>query len=138
MFGLPSVTLWLIAALVVGNVLTLAGWVTTAERYDRFKAETAAAGAVQEALVSRAEAQQERITSDVSNAWNDALQRVRADYARRLRDAGSGQVPGISRPPASIDAVPTDALALAGQCAETTLMLESLQAWITRQKEVAP
>lgn len=33
--------------------------------------------------------------------------------------------------------IPADALPIAEQCAETTLMLESLQSWVTEQKEAA-
>lgn len=136
MLGLNPAVLYLIVGLAFANLVTLAGWVITDQRFDAFKAEAAAEGARQAAVVAHVEKQQERITHDVSNIWADALGRERALWAGRLRNAGRSQVPGVSRPPAGIDGIPADALAIAADCAETTLMLESLQQWIIRQKDV--
>lgn len=90
--------------------------------------------AAQEAAATLKE--QKQITEDTTNAWKAALDSTRDDWAKRLRLAKVQPMPGISGPTGGVDALPADSLALAAQCAETTLNLRDLQDWVKRQRKL--
>jgi hypothetical protein len=127
----------LVAALIVGNIGFLAAWRVTANAYESFRTEVSLRAKVQEEHVKSVVKEQERVTDETVKGWSAAMDVVRADYAKRLRNAGSGQMPGISKPPRSIDAIPADALPIAAECAETTLTLVTLQGWVRNQEKAS-
>lgn len=127
---MPQLSLYAIAALIVTNLLTCGLWYVASSELDMLKLRGQVAQEHADGVVRT----QKQITEDTAHAWNANLVALRADYERRLRHARAGQMPGLSQPPARIDAIPADALPLAGQCAETTLQLVQLQGWISRQE----
>ena len=120
----------LIGALITGNVLFYNLWQSEEASFDHFKD---AAEAQVEANIERTKvraAAQHQITEDTRHGYEEALAYLRAYYDRLVRGQPGGSdhaVPGIRATPAGIDEIPADALPLAGQCAETTLMVLKLQ-----------
>ena len=123
---------YIIAALVVTNLLTCFMW----ERADHQVDVLTLQGEIATKEAERVIAAQEQITEDTTHAWKSALDVTRADYVKRLRRANAQPMPGISAGTARIDDLPTDALPLAAECAETTLMLIQLQGWVKKQGSV--
>ncbi|OHD24089.1 MAG: hypothetical protein A2Y38_14730 [Spirochaetes bacterium GWB1_59_5] len=123
---------YLIAALLVTNLVTGVLWRFAAHEVDKLEL-MAEVSAAENARVVK---EQEQITEDVRNGWKAALDVTRADWSRRLRNANVQPMPGISGPAGGVDGLPADALALGSQCAETTLMLRDLQTWAKRQGKV--
>lgn len=151
MFGLNPIPLYAIIFLIFSNLLTGAGWWVASMRADheQKRAEIAEQKLKLFADQVRAEgAKAERKTADLIAAaktismkkdaeYAKSLDRLRADYQRMRKQyagSGSGAMPAIPEGPRSLEEVSPDALPLAEQCAETTLMLESLQEWVTEQE----
>lgn len=126
------VTWYTIAALVLTNLVTGALWRFSANDVEKMKIQ----GKIAAQEAKRVIAEQERITDETVTGWKAALDVTRADYLKRLRIANVQPMPGISQGSARVDDLPTDALPLAAECAETTLMLENLQAWVKKQERV--
>lgn len=152
MFGLNPVALYLIAGLLFTNVLTGVAWqiqkhATQAEKervvacqakYDTFKGQVETLGKQQEKKVAEVIATAKTITKDTETRYETRLAGMRADYDRLRKQyarSGGGSVPTFPVAAARVDEIPADCLPLAEQAAETTLMLESLQSWVTEQKE---
>lgn len=152
MFGLNPVSLYLIAGLLFTNVLTGVAWqiqkhATQAEKervvacqtkFDTFKGQVETLGKQQEKKVAEVIAAAKTITKDTETRYETRLAAMRADYDRMRKqyaNSGSGSVSAFPVAAARVDEVPADCLSLAEQAAETTLMLESLQSWVTEQKE---
>ncbi len=95
-----------------------------------FKAQVVAAGEIQRAKNAQIKAQQDQTTKDIGDAYSANIVALRAYYGRLLHRPRSGGMPAVPEAPISIDAVPADALPLAGQCAETTQQLIDLQGWV--------
>lgn len=129
---LQPFTLYVCAALLVTNLVTGALWRSAAHTVDlmELRAEVA------EEKTKQVIKDQKQITEDTTNGWKAALDTTRTDFARRLRNANIQPMPGISGPAGGVDGLPADALALAAQCAETTLNYENLQRWVQRQREL--
>lgn len=123
-------TWYAIAALVATNLLTGYLWRMDAHELRLIELRGEIAQKDNELHLER----QRQITEDTTNGWKAALDTTRADYDRRLRLAGRSPMPGISGPAGGVDGLPTDSLALAAQCAETTLNYESLQRWVDKQR----
>lgn len=123
---------YVIAALVLTNALSCFMWERASHKLSvvELRSEIAA----QEAAATLKE--QKQITEDTTNAWKAALDSTRDDWAKRLRLANVQPMPGISGPAGGVDALPADSLALAAQCAETTLTLRDLQDWVKRQSRL--
>jgi hypothetical protein len=126
------VTWYAIAALVISNLVTAAMWRSAAHDMQLVEARSEVAAEISKRVI----AEQKQITEDTTNAWKSALDVTRADWAKRLRLANVQPMPGISGPAGGADGLPADALAIAAQCAETTLMLRSLQDWAEKQGRV--
>lgn len=126
------VTWYAIAALVVTNLITGTLWRFAAGDVEKMQIM----GKVAEQEAKRVIAEQERITDETVTGWKAALDVTRADYLKRLRVANVQPMPGVSTGSARVDDLPTDALPLAAECAETTLMLENLQDWVKKQERV--
>lgn len=131
---IPTVppTWYAIAALVVTNAFSLAMWRSSVHDMQLVEARSEVAAEVSKRVIK----EQKQITEDTTNAWKAALDVTSNDWARRLRNANVHPMPGISGPAGGIDGLPTDALAIAAQCAETTEQLTALQGWIKKQQLV--
>jgi len=126
------ITWYAIAALVVSNLVT--GWLWQSASHELELIDLRGQLAAKD--TERKIKEQQQITEDTKNGWSAALDVVRSDYSRRLRNAGAPAMPGLSQPANGVDGIPANALALAGDCAETTLMLVKLQEWASKQGAV--
>lgn len=76
----------------------------------------------------------EQVTKEVSHEYETRLSTLRSDYQRLRQQAnrgsGSSAVSTLPASPRAIDEISPNALPVAEQCAETTLMLVELQDWI--------
>lgn len=125
-------TWYAIAALVAANLFTGYMWQQAAHALEvvELRSELAAKDA------ERVLGAQIQITEDTKNGWKAALDVTNDSWAKRLRLANVQPMPGISGPTGGVDGIPTDSLALAARCAETTLQLKTLQNWVHRQGSV--
>lgn len=128
----------LIAALLLACALLYSDLRVTESEFTAYRADVEAKGAKQEAKVAVIEAQQDVITERSNADFKDHRRDVHDFYRRRVLPSGSNSkpMPGISRAPERIDEVPSDALPLAEQCAETTFQLIDLQKWIGEVRAV--
>lgn len=130
----PIPTLWYaMAVLLVSNAITGVLWRSTAHDLAILELKGEVAAEQAKAAVK----EQKQITEDTTNGWKAALDSSRTDWAQRLRLAGVRAVPPVSGPPGGVDGLAPDALALAPQCAETTLAYEKLQAWAKMQRDAS-
>ena len=125
-------TWYAIAALVVANLFTGYMWQQDAHELKLIELRSELAAKDAERIV----AEQKQITEDTKNGWKAALDVTNDSWAKRLRLANVQPMPGISGPTGGVDGIPTDSLALAARCAETTLQLKNLQNWVHRQGSV--
>ena len=121
-----------ICALVLTNLLTMAG----CNEYRHQLKEVKLAGGIAAEQAKATIKEQKQITEDTTNAWNAALNFTRDDWAKRLRNARVQSLPPVSGPAGGVDGLSADQLALAAQCAETTLQLKTLQDWVRKQEKV--
>lgn len=130
---MPVLTLWreiVIVVLFVVSIVCFSLWRLAENELDTLEIR----GEIQTEQTKKITQEQERITDETAKGWAAALDFTRRDYERRMRNR-PGAMPGISQSARSIDAIPADALPLAAECAETTLMLETLQRWIRDQQK---
>lgn len=127
-----------------------AGWVKgvdhAEDRHATFVAQVATLGAEQAAKTGAIIKDQQRITEETCDGYAQGLDALHKYYAGRLRNsgAGGGALPAVSGPTGGVDARSPDPGAgppgdsaedqVARGCAETTLMLLTLQAWVEKQK----
>ena len=102
-------------------------------KFDTYKAEVKAAADEQARESAKVDSRNKKLFEDSQNAYNTSLANLRAYYSMRLGKSGSSlpQVPGTATGvnDYSPDNLPPAAV-LAGQCAETTLNLLSLQNFV--------
>ena len=104
--------------------------------YEGFKLKVAQLGEAAEADKKRKEAQQKEASNNVAKAYEARIADLRRRYAgMRASNPGGGRVPEVPDPAAVADAAAADPVR-AGQCAETTQQLISLQDWINLQQQV--
>ena len=155
-FLTPQLIVPLVALLIW--LFTAGGWYVEAQKAERYKARAEACEARHQAFADQVKAQGKlaeqsarakeadyrRIHDETSNAWAAALGVVRADAARRLRDAtrqraGGGGMPGATAATQGTDAAPEGALPaperIIADCAEDALSLVWLQHWIKETHE---
>lgn len=153
MFGMTPLSLYAIAFLLFTNLFMGVCWFfadAAAERQERramvaeeklklFAEQVRIEGERQARRTAEIIAKGKQITEDMSHEYAKNLDRLRADYQRLRKQyadsAGSGAMPAVPEAARSVDAIPADALPLAAECAETTLMLESLQGWVKEQEQ---
>ena len=123
------VTWYAIVALLITNLITGVMWQAANRDMKIIQMQSELASQESKRVIE----EQKRITEDTTNAWKAALDTSRADWAKRLRNANVQPMPRISGPTTGVDGLPTDSLALAARCAETTLQLKALQDWVRRQ-----
>ena len=97
------------------------------QRFDTYKADIEAQVKAQEAINEATKKQQEIIAESVKNEYQAKLAAVRSYYGR-LRSSSTNSLPTIPNPTQSTSTSASDPIFI-GQCAETTVMLVSLQEW---------
>lgn len=161
MFGLTPITLYAIIALLFSNAAFVVLWQFADLRADKQEAlvqkcaadhkafvdQVESSGRIAQAQAKQKEAEHERIVEDTAKGWAAAIGVVRADAAKRVRDAarrsaGSGSVSQVSqdRPGLALpDPEPIPAPErVAADCAETTVTANFLQAYIERLERLSP
>lgn len=149
-----SPSLIVICFLLVTNIVAFGGWKLTSNNLKHAEEAVATCRAGHEAFVAQTKAQGElavqraktieqnnrRIADETATGWANALDIVRADAARRVRNANAAgsagrAMPGISQPAGGADAAPEGALPpaerIVADCSEDTLKLAWLQHWVT-------
>ena len=101
-------------------------------RFQEFRLEVEMAGKAAEAREKAVEQQHALITKEISNDYQTKLTAIRNFYASGVHNPSSGAMSGISAAPRGTDAETAYPI-LAGQCAETTQQLVSIQDWINQQ-----
>jgi hypothetical protein len=122
---------------IIGALLLVSTIAVTYGRYEHIQyaslqREVAAAAKVQEAHNEAVVKQQDIITKGIKNDYESKLAAVRNFYSSGVQYASSRTMPSISAAPKGTDAETAYPI-LAGQCAETTAQLTSLQDWINQQ-----
>jgi len=120
---------------IIGAILSVAfgsGWWLGYSRYVEYKKSVEIAAKVQEAKVESITKQQALVTKGIENEYNAKLALLRQYYANGVRQPNTSSLPTISNATSGLDAVTAYNL-LAGQCAETTQQIVSLQKWINEQ-----
>jgi len=97
-----------------------------------YKAEVKAVAEKQKAHIESITKQQLLVTKGIEKEYDAKLTLLRNYYANGVRNTSSGAMPANGTTTFPIDAVTTYNL-LAGQCAETTQQLVSLQEWLNQQ-----
>ena len=115
------------AAIVFGS-----GWWIGYSKYLDYKKEVEIAAKAQEAKVESIQKQHELVTKGIQNEYDAKLALLRQYYANGVRQSNSSSLPGISSATSIADANTAYAI-LAGQCAETTQQLVSIQEWLNAQ-----
>ncbi len=133
MFGIiltPFYKAILIFATVVAIFATgyYKGYRNTQEKFDAYKAEVAAVAAQQEAKTKVINQNNTKVAKETSNAYKDNLAAVR-DYYNRMHNDGSKFVSRLPDASSGTNAASSYDV-LAGQCAETTLQVVTLQKFI--------
>jgi hypothetical protein len=103
-------------------------------RFMAFKAQVEATAKLQEAQVNSINKQQALVTKGIKDEYDAKLTAIRNYYKSTSvwNNSSSGQVPGLSAAPSATDVI-TSYNVLAGQCAEATQQLVSLQKWLNEQ-----
>jgi hypothetical protein len=131
MFPLPLST-WIYLVLAVTAVLGIGYGRYEHNNYIAYKTEVESLAKIQQAKNESIKKQQELATKGIEKEYNAKLALLRQYYANGVRQPSSG---GVSSN--GISTLPTDAITaynvLAGQCAEATQQLVSLQDWFKEQ-----
>lgn len=98
-------------------------------RYVDFQQKVASDGKIQEQKNKDLLIQQQLITKQVTNDYENKLQRINA-YYNGLHDPSIGKLSSTSTSTIFINGVTKDSLSVAQDCAIETQKLISLQAWI--------
>lgn len=109
-----------------------AGYWMGYSRYVEYKKSVQIAAKEQEAHVESIKKQQEITTKGIEKEYEAKLALLRNYYASGVRQPNTSKLPQLSNTANGIDAITAYNL-LAGQCAETTQQLVSLQDWINQQ-----
>ena len=133
MFGIVLTPFYkgiLILATVVAIFATgyYKGYRNTQDKFDAYKAEVAAVAAQQEAKTKVINQNNTKVAKETSNAYKDNLAAVR-DYYNRMHNDGSKFVSRLPDASSGTNAASSYDV-LAGQCAETTLQVVTLQKFI--------
>jgi len=126
----------LYAKLLAGALCILgifyAGWHLRDVDFMAYKKEIATVAKAQEVKVESITKQQDLVTKGIKNDYESKLAAVRNYYGGVQFNPSSRSMPGISAAPKGTDAE-TAYPVLAGQCAQTTAQLTSLQDWVNAQ-----
>jgi len=108
------------------------GWSVRNRDYMDYKRGVEIAAKEQEAKVESIQKQHELVTKGIENEYDAKLALIRQYYANGVRQPNTGSVSNFSTTSAIANASAAYA-ELAGQCAQTTQQLVSLQEWINAQ-----
>jgi len=144
MFGLsPAMVKWggiALAVLAVFGFGYYKGYSNQKEKLDQYKAEVVAAAEAQAKESAKVDAKNAKLFKETKDAYNTSLANLRAYYSMRF-NKGGGTMPPVSYTPSGVNGYSPDNLPatpiLAGQCAETTLMLVTLQSFIKQAQNNA-
>jgi hypothetical protein len=120
---------------ILGAVLSIAfgsGWWMGYSRYVEYKKSVEIAAQAQEEKVKSIRSQQELVTKGIEKEYEAKLNLLRQYYANGVRQPNTSKLPTFSNATSGLDAVTAYNL-LAGQCAEATQQLVSLQEWTKEQ-----
>lgn len=155
MFGLNPIPLYTIIFLIFSNACSFLFWQFADSKADKFEAKLATCAAEHKAVIAQVdaigrvakeqakakEAEYAQIADETATGWATAIGVVRADAAKRLRDASgrSSGGGGLSAPTqdtsghaeASADPIPAPER-VAADCAEATVTANFLQSYIER------
>ncbi len=138
MFGIilsPLAKAVLILATIVAIFATgyYKGYRNTQDRFDEYKGDVAKVAAEQTVKTDSINNKNNQTAKQVSNEYKSNLANVR-DYYNRMHLDGSSSLPGISNASTGTNGAPSYDV-LAGDCAETTLQIVTLQDYIKSIKE---
>ena len=108
------------------------GWWLGYSRYLEYKKSVEIAAKAQEAHVESIKKQQEITTKGIEKEYEAKLALLRNYYANGVRQPNTSKLPTLSNTTNGFDAITAYNL-LAGQCAEATQQLVSLQEWTKQQ-----
>ena len=128
--GGSSVQIYVYLALAIGGFG--AGFYVEHLRFASYKEEVESVAKAQEAHVKSIEEQHKLVTKGIQDEYDAKLSLVRSYYANGVRQPSSSTVSNISTTTAIANANAAYA-ELAGNCAQTTLMLVELQRWVNEQ-----
>jgi hypothetical protein len=117
---------------IIGAILSVAfgsGWWMGYSRYIEYKKSVEIAAKAQEAHVESIQKQHQLVTKGVQDEYDAKLALIRQYYANGVRSPSSSSVSNLSDTTKLFDAS-TAYNQLAGNCAQTTLMLFELQKWL--------
>jgi hypothetical protein len=121
---------------IIGVVLSIAfgsGWWMGYSRYVEYKKSVEIAAKAQEAHVQSIQKQNELVTKGIQNEYDAKLALLRQYYSNGMRQPSSVSSPTNLSNTAKLFDASTAYNQLAGNCAQTTLMLVELQKWINEQ-----
>lgn len=103
-------------------------------RFEAYRKKVIAEGKVQEQHNKDILVQQQLITKQVTNDYQNKLDRIKSYYAG-LHNTSSSSVPRIGTATSTTDGTPSDPQ-FAEKCAVTTQQLESLQDFVNSQLQI--
>ena len=121
---------------IIGVVLSIAfgsGWWVGYSRYVEYKKSVEIAAKAQEAHVQSIQKQNELVTKGIQDEYDAKLALLRQYYSNGVRQPSSVSSPTNLSNTAKLFDASTAYSELAGNCAQTTLMLVELQKWINEQ-----
>ena len=114
-------------------ILFGSGWWMGYSRYLEYKKSVEIAVKAQEEKVKSIRSQQELVTKGIQDEYDAKLALIRQYYANGVRQPNSVSAPASLSTTSAIANASAAYAELAGQCAETTQQLVSLQKWINEQ-----
>ena len=112
----------------------LGGYYVEHLRFEAYREKVIAEGKIQEQHNKDILVQQQLITKQVTNDYQNKLDRIKSYYAG-LHDTSGRTVPSISTATSSTDGTPSDPQ-FVEKCAVTTQQLESLQQFVNSQLQI--
>ena len=125
---LQKMGLYALLVLLVFGAGYYKGFSNERDRFVAFKAELEAKAKAQDMLNKATEQKNKLIAENVKNEYEARLAALR-NYYVGLRHPNSNKLPTNASTTHRVDEATTDPIFI-GQCAETTLMLTSLQSWV--------
>lgn len=151
--AVPLLYRWIILAVLIAASAAFGAMKMHAhdrDKYAAFVAQVKAEGQAQVEHTAQVIAKQKGITNDAATEYARRLANLRRYYAKRVQpNPGPCPLPAVSIPAPGADETTANPVppaspilgnqpdsGLAAQCAETTLMLVSLQQWIASQQRI--
>lgn len=118
-------------------VVFFAGWHMRDRDFTIYKMAVQTAAEKQQAQTESIQKQHELVTKGIQDEYDAKLTTLRNYYKSTSvwNNNGTSSLPGISAAPKSADVI-TAYNELAGNCAQTTLMLVELQKWLNEQVDI--